>query len=190
MVSTPMSPSPHTKWIHLCCDDYLDFHIIDYVCVIGIDRNQRLWREIIPAIRGLKSSYFTQFTSILAMLGMFHCIIHTHFTHDIQIIYLVRLGCLEMMNNSPFYWLFTLLLVDIFCFSDTTFEGGHWHLHLQISPHLPLTIILGREVTFGGFILIIIAPPTAVTLMIGMLSDASRRGAKGNEHDFMGNIRG
>ena len=62
-------------------------------------------------------------------------------------------------------------------FFDTAFEDGHWHLQLQISPHLPLTIILRREVMFGGFILVIIAPPTAVTLMIGMLSDASRRGA-------------
>jgi len=44
-------------------------------------------------------------------------------------------------------------------FFDTAFEDGHWHLQLQISPHLPLTTILGREVTFGGFILIIIAPP-------------------------------
>ena len=62
-------------------------------------------------------------------------------------------------------------------FFDTAFEDGHWHLQLQISPHLPLTLLLGREVTFGGLISIIIAPPTAVTLMIGMLSDASRRGA-------------
>ena len=83
MASTPMSLSPHTKWIHLCCDDYLDFHIIGYACVVGIDKNQRLWREIIPTIRGLKSSYFTQFTSNLAMLRMLHCIIHTYFTHDI-----------------------------------------------------------------------------------------------------------
>ena len=71
----------------------------------------------------------------------------------------------------PFYWFMWTR------FFDTAFEDGHWHLQLQISPHLPLTIILGREVTFGGLLSIIIAPPTAVTLMIGMLSDASRRGA-------------
>ena len=105
IASTPMSLSPHTKWIHLCCDDYLDFHIIGYACVVGIDKNQRLWREIIPTIRGLKSSYFTQFTSNLAMLGMFHCIIHTYFTYDIQIIlYLMRLGRLK--------WWITLHFID------------------------------------------------------------------------------
>ena len=66
MVSPPMPPTPHTKWIHLWCDDYLEVNIIGYVSVVGITRNHRLWREIILTIRGIKSPYFTQSTYTLA----------------------------------------------------------------------------------------------------------------------------
>ena len=50
------------------------------------------------------------------------------------------------------------------------FGGGLWLYLPGVSHHLPLMIWLGRGVAFGGSIASITAPPTAVKLVIGMLS--------------------
>ena len=80
MVSPPTPTTPHMKQIHLCCDYCLKFNIIGCLFPAGLAMNRCLRREIIPTIKCIKSSYYTQFNSTLAMSGVIHFIIHFHFT--------------------------------------------------------------------------------------------------------------
>ena len=140
------------------------------MCLSGIAWYHRLWREIIPAIRYIKSSYYTRFTSTLAMSGVIHSMIRIHFTQNIYMAYLGHLWLLEMINSSLFYWLCALWWLLWSDFFDIVFGGGLWHYLPGISHHLPLIIWLGRGVTFGDSIASIAAPHTAAKFVIGMHS--------------------
>ena len=87
-----------------------------------------------------------------------------NFTQCIWMMHLGHLGPLEMINSSLFHWLCALLLIVWTYFSGIVFEGGLWHFLPEIPHHLPLTIILGRDLTFGDLIPLIDAPPYAVEL--------------------------
>ena len=83
MVSPPTATTPHMKQIHLCCGYCLKFNIIGCLFPAGLAMNRCLRREIIPTIKCIKSSYYTQFNSTLAMSGVINFIIHFHFTQYI-----------------------------------------------------------------------------------------------------------
>ena len=106
----------------------------------------------------------------LAILGMIQRRVDINFTQCIWMMHLGHLGPLEMINSSPFHWLCALLLIVWPYFSGIVFEGGLWHFLPEIPHHLPLTIILGRDLTFGDLIPLIDAPPMPLNLVNGMLS--------------------
>ncbi len=140
------------------------------MCLSGIAWNHRQRREIIRTIRCIKLSYYTQFASILAMSGVTHCIIHIHFT---QYIYTMSSGYLllfEMIKFLPILLITCPMMIVMYILLWQVFGGGLSHYIPGISHHLPLIRWLGRRVTSGDSIALIGAPPTAVKLVIGMLS--------------------
>ena len=111
MVSPPMPLAPHTSRMQLWWYEQLKVNTIGYGYPASFARNHRMWGEIILTSRCIKWSYFTQFTSTISMLGMFHSSMHNNFTSYIPIPNSVHLMRLEMINSSLFYWLCALLLV-------------------------------------------------------------------------------